>query len=98
VSKYAGGGGEALPWGLVMTVRVLIRALAAVSGEAELLWYLRGHDATQRLPARTSENPTQATYVEDFFHKLRSVEPGTTSVQEMHDSEFERMMLGLRSL
>jgi hypothetical protein len=37
VSKYAGGRGEALPWGLVMTVRVLIRALAAVSGEAELL-------------------------------------------------------------
>ena len=37
MSKYAGGGGEALPWWLVMTVRVLIRALAAVSGEAELL-------------------------------------------------------------
>jgi hypothetical protein len=81
-----------------MTVRELIRALAAVSGEAELLRYLREHDATQRLPARTSENPTQANYVEDFFHKLRSVEPGTTSVQEMHDSEFERMMLGLSSL
>jgi hypothetical protein len=81
-----------------MTVRELIRALAAVSGEAELLRYLREHDATQRLPARTSENPTQANYVEDLFHKLRSVEPGTTSVQEMHDSEFERMMLALRSL
>jgi hypothetical protein len=98
VSSYVGGRGEALPWGLVTTVRVLIRALAAVSGEAELLRYLREHDATQRLPARTSENPTQVNYVEDLFHKLRSIEPGTTNVQEMHDSEFKRMMLALRSL
>jgi hypothetical protein len=54
VSKYAGGGGEALPWGLVMTVRVLIRALAAVSGEAELLRICRSmmppKDSQRELP------------------------------------------------
>jgi hypothetical protein len=54
VSKYAGARAQALPWGLVMTVRVLIRALAAVSGEAELLRICRSmmppKDSQRELP------------------------------------------------